>query len=91
MKIVSSFDYVNSENRPRWHQPAPAVWDGRESGAGGAVCPVLLCVGVGDLAELIQDLVEQCEVAGAQVGFPLREDLVECGRPVRAPTAPIRS
>jgi len=37
-------------------------------------------VGVGDLAELIQDLVQQCEVAGAQVDLPLRKDLVECGR-----------
>src|SRR5258708_40179216 len=48
------------------------------AGPGGSARPGLPRVGVGDLAELIQDLVQQREVAGAQVGLPLREDLVAC-------------
>src|SRR5579875_4110119 len=35
-------------------------------------------IGIGDLAQLIQDLTQKREVAGAQVGLPLREDLVKC-------------
>src|ERR1700689_5817604 len=60
--------------------PAPAARGEREPGADGAARPGLPRVGVGDLAELVQDLVQQREVAGAQVGLPLREDLVECRR-----------
>src|ERR1700691_4007522 len=55
----------------------PAARGERESGADGSARPGLPRVGVGDLAELIQDLLQQREVAGAQVGLPLREDLVE--------------
>src|ERR1700722_17354104 len=47
-------------------------------GADGAARPGLPLVGVGDLAELVQDLLQQREVAGAQVGLPLREDVVAC-------------
>src|SRR3977135_3962015 len=47
-------------------------------GADGSVWPGLPRVGVGDLAELIQDLLQQREVAGAQLFLPLREDLVAC-------------
>src|SRR3981081_1421626 len=47
-------------------------------GADGSTRPGLARVGWGDLAELIQDLLQQREVAGAQVFLPLREDLVTC-------------
>src|SRR5487761_1804776 len=68
--------------------PAGAAARGeRESGADGSARPGLPRVGVGDLAELIQDLVQQREVAGTQVGLPLKEDLVERrrGYPDRPP------
>src|SRR5487761_849900 len=60
----------------RW----PAARGGRGSGADGSARPGLPRAGGGDLAELVQDLVQQREVAGAQVGLPLREGLVACRR-----------
>src|SRR5277367_2350195 len=69
-----------AESKPPAPAGAPAARGERESGADGSAGPGLPRVGVGDLAELVQDLLQQREVAGAQVGLPLREDLVESRR-----------
>ena len=60
--------------------PAVPGWAASQTGsrADGSAQLGFVRVGVGDLAELIQDLVQQREVAGAQEGRPLRQDLGRC-------------
>lgn len=63
--LVNNTDYCQGEAESRWCSYGQK-WKREVDGWG------LPCVGVGDLAELIQDLLQQREVAGAQVGLPLR-------------------
>src|SRR5277367_2679261 len=68
---------MSRRSRSCWRPLALAARGEGEPGADGSAPPGLPRVGVGDLAELTQDLLQQREVAGAQVGLPLREDPVE--------------
>src|ERR1700722_11770533 len=55
-------------------------WGEQGSRTGYSARLSYLRVGIGDLAKLIQDLVQEGEVAGAQIVPPFREDLAGCRR-----------
>src|SRR5882757_32490 len=73
-KLVNEHDYVKKRRR----QPARVGVSGRAPRMAAQRCLGLVRVGVSDLAELIQDLAQQSEVAGAKVCRALREDLGRC-------------